>query len=1494
MSPKPRFTCPRGAHSSRDQRKRSAQSRQLVLTCAAVLGFYAAIYGALMTDGRRAEAAQATRIKLEAVGARTLRAKLAGGAVVRPEFFGDESTRLLLEQNQAAPLALAAGDFDEDGMPDLVTGYAAAAGGVLGLNRGNAAAVYPRSRTGGATFEGASAASGSVANAANATEAAPAFLSPACVWPLADTPDFVVTGDFNADGHLDVVFAARGKAELHLMAGDGRGNLGAAQTLALPGALTTLAAGDVNRADGLADLVLGIETAGGAQLLIYESPDGAWRTRPEVFALKQRAEALAVGRIDRDAFSDVVVGAGSEMTVVRGRDRLLSLDEAHRSTVRPATVERVAMPSAIRSLAVGSFADGGRQVAALLDGGAVYLASEKIVSSDTKRFNRRAATEWRSELFVEGATDHMTELVCAKVSPGTHDDLVLTGAGSRRLEIISRRGTTGGASAVESASATFELDSPLVAALPMRLNADALSDFVVLRQGVAQPAVVESVPEAIFTVTSTADSGPGSLRDAITQANQTPGTDVILFSISSGAQTIAVQSPLPTITEAVTIDATSQPGFAGRPIIELSSAAATGFFGSGLVISSGGGGTTVRGLVINGFAGDGITISSSNNVIEGNFIGTDRTGVSAVSNGGDGINLTGFTTAAVNNNRIGGTVAAARNVISGNSSNGVRIVGTQTLLGLTAEAAAQSEVASGNSVLGNFIGVNVTGTQALANGFAGVAIVDATNNAIGGTTVGARNIIAANDNGIVISRSFGTESTAGNLIQGNYLGLNAAGAPLGNNAGVLITGQGITVGGTTPAARNVISSNITQGVRIDTSLATNNIIAGNFIGTDPGGTVAAANGAEGVVVGNSLSPSLTLNNTIGGATASAGNSIAFNALDGVAINSGSGNAVLSNAIFQNGGLGIRLAPGANNNQIAPVLTSAVITPTGVIVVGTLNSTPNTGFTIQFFANTDCDPSGAGEGQTFIGQTAGTTDTSGTLNFTATLTGPVALGQVITATATSAANNTSAFSRCLAVTEQADLNLVKTAIPAAPVPGSTVTYTITLTNNGPSNARVVTVTDTLPPQLTAINCTATGGGVCTGTGSTRTISFGSLSGAAPNNTATITISGTIPCQTTPQTLTNTATVSARTPDPVTSNNSASVTQSVPAGAAAVQTALDAGTPINLGPVIVGSISTPPSATFTVTSTGCLPVNLGTALFTRDIGTSVPPGAVGSLDDSKYFRLSIVNASGPDTPLTPDAAGNIAVNRTLLSGQALRFRVTFNPPFPDFAGKFAGRTGTLTVAQFLPDVVNSRLTIAFNGSDPSNPVTVPITGRVSTAVQIVTRPGFTIPQSAPGGAAAEAASLPATEAAPLVIFQRVRDEFRIAVSIYDANLNVTKITYQFFDTYGQIASDPIEVPISSSLLSSLLRGQSFTVVQPFTGALSRPDVTYVRVTVADADNTSATAQSNPNEAAAQSAAPALPERDSAGATLSLPAIRLERDAVRVRPDRSFDGARRTRKE
>jgi hypothetical protein len=392
-----------------------------------------------------------------------------------------------------------------------------------------------------------------------------------------------------------------------------------------------------------------------------------------------------------------------------------------------------------------------------------------------------------------------------------------------------------------------------------------------------------------------------------------------------------------------------------------------------------GGTETGAGNLISGslVAGIGLFNGSDRTRIQGNRIGTDGTGTVALANQ-TGVIIGTF------NDVIGGTEAGAGNLISGNTEAGLNVSAGFTL------------------VQGNRVGTDAGGTRALPNGGIGI-LVRTYDNTIGGTAPGAGNLISGNTGaGVQIN-----DSSSNIAVQGNFIGTDVTGTrALGNGTGVEIAfGPNNLIGGTTAAARNVISGNRGAGVLVTTS---GNQVQGNSIGTDSTGTLALGNGGTGVALTGGAN-----NNAVGGTAPGAANTIACNGGDGVLVDVGTGNAILRNAIFANRGLGIELLHDGNNNQPAPVLTSASSGGGVLTVQGTFTGRPSTTYTLEFFANGD--PSSPGQGERFFAALTVTTDAGGHATFTLGLVIHVAPGESLTATATDPANNTSAFSQPVEVT-----------------------------------------------------------------------------------------------------------------------------------------------------------------------------------------------------------------------------------------------------------------------------------------------------------------------------------------------------------------------------------------------------------------------------------------------------------------------------------------------
>ncbi|MDA1053413.1 MAG: Ig-like domain-containing protein [Planctomycetota bacterium] len=407
----------------------------------------------------------------------------------------------------------------------------------------------------------------------------------------------------------------------------------------------------------------------------------------------------------------------------------------------------------------------------------------------------------------------------------------------------------------------------------------------------------------VITVTTTSDTSDGdtssiaallgnrgadgfvSLREAIIATNNTTNLggnpDQIHFNIpTSDANfnlsgnnefTIRPNSTLPGLAEAVIIDGLTQAGASANTVVGGASDAvllieldgqSAGASVDGLSITSG---STIRGLVLNDFTRDGIYSGGNNNVIEGNYIGTDVTGTIDRGHGNHGIRFDG------DNNTIGGTTAAALNVIAGNTR------GIELSIG-----------ANNNVVSGNFVGVDATGATALGNTLEGISLgVGGSNSTIGGTTAAERNIISGNSQGIVVV-------TVGDVITGNYIGTDVTGTlDLGNTgAGIYLSGaDGTTIGGTAAGEGNVISGNDNNGVFIFNS-AMNIVIQGNIIGLDAAGNTPLPNEVSGIVALLSAT-----NTTIGGTAAGARNIISANNGPGVTLDASTSNNQIQGNYF---------------------------------------------------------------------------------------------------------------------------------------------------------------------------------------------------------------------------------------------------------------------------------------------------------------------------------------------------------------------------------------------------------------------------------------------------------------------------------------------------------------------------------------------------------------------------------------------------------------------
>ena len=336
-------------------------------------------------------------------------------------------------------------------------------------------------------------------------------------------------------------------------------------------------------------------------------------------------------------------------------------------------------------------------------------------------------------------------------------------------------------------------------------------------------------------VTNTADVGLGTLRAALYYANDHPGTTV-RFNIptsdpgySNGVFTIYLTGELPPlVADGTVIDASTQPGFANKPIIALNGsqlipelAYANVLYVSGLHVYAAN--CVVRGLAFNHFPDSGLYVQYAfalSNRIEGCYIGLAPDGTNADGSTYEGVQLQ----LGASYNTIGGINTTQRNVICGNGDNGILIVDTNT---------------AGTVVLGNYIGTDASGARRAANTNSGIYVWNGAGPVtIGGTNAGARNVISGNGGaGLVFN---GTSNSA---ILGNYIGVDPTGSLAVSNGadGIEFFGNAhdVTIGGTNAGARNLISGNAGDAIYLDGS--SNIVVQGNYLGTAASGSAAIGN-----------------------------------------------------------------------------------------------------------------------------------------------------------------------------------------------------------------------------------------------------------------------------------------------------------------------------------------------------------------------------------------------------------------------------------------------------------------------------------------------------------------------------------------------------------------------------------------------------------------------------------------------------------------------------
>jgi uncharacterized repeat protein (TIGR01451 family) len=460
-------------------------------------------------------------------------------------------------------------------------------------------------------------------------------------------------------------------------------------------------------------------------------------------------------------------------------------------------------------------------------------------------------------------------------------------------------------------------------------------------------------------------------------------------------------------------------------------------------------GTADAGNVISGNDDDGIDINADDTIVHHNIIGLDATGTDGVGNAGFGV-----AAFVVLNAEIGGTDPAEWNVISFNGAEGIFFL--------------QSD---DSSIVNNFIGLDLSGTNIRGNGLEGILLIESFDNTI------SSNIVSGNSLGGIVDAG-----GIGNIIESNLVGTTGDGVGAAGNIGT-----GVELFGTLDSIvrSNVVSANDGHGIET-TFGSTGALIHSNIVGLGSDLTTELGNLGDGVNVCDSAS------DTVVGSVDLGGNTITGSGANGIGVEPTAlqNNTWAANSIYDNELLGIDLEQdgvtpndeddpdeGANHLQNYPELGTAVTNADESQVRGTINTLPSTDFTLHFYSSPTADPSGFGEGQTYLGTLSGTTDAGGDATFV--FDGPpVTVGHVVTATATTA-DGTSEFSAAETVQAAPSISFSSATYSAGEADG---TATITVTRSG--NLDVVSTID-----FSTQNDSAAAGSDYTGTTGTLTFLSG---------------------------------------------------------------------------------------------------------------------------------------------------------------------------------------------------------------------------------------------------------------------------------------------------------------------------------------------------------------------------------------------------------------------
>jgi CSLREA domain-containing protein len=488
------------------------------------------------------------------------RISLKDGRDVSTVYVGAEAVANNLQAGQARALSLVSEDFDVDGYPDLVSGYATSNGGFITFHRANKEAFAPEDPD--------------VLEGVRRGEFPTPFRAEAETFETSAAPDFLVAGDFNRDGKLDLVTATQGGSEVYFLAGRGKASgFDTPQKLSLPGRVTALASGEIDLPNNQTDLIVAINDDNGAALLVYEGEQGFMLDQPSVYGMPAEVTSLALGQMDESAMRDLVILSGGKMLILHGRNQRVDTGQDAQ-----ARLEQVSLPFGVKEFALGEFIwdRGGRTEMALLteDGSVQIVARGQL---DTRPYTKKEVQQLRrnqaearargevsasafvvwdsSQSEIWGVQESHYVAAASAIGSGSRvklwsahlsgqassDLIVLDGAEQKLKVLVTEEPAKENGEVVSFAGprtiVTLDAESAPVTALPMRLNVMALPGIAVLREGQIIPTAIVAAPMATFNVTTATDEidgscgdGDCSLRDAVAQGNGSAGSDMVTFA----------------------------------------------------------------------------------------------------------------------------------------------------------------------------------------------------------------------------------------------------------------------------------------------------------------------------------------------------------------------------------------------------------------------------------------------------------------------------------------------------------------------------------------------------------------------------------------------------------------------------------------------------------------------------------------------------------------------------------------------------------------------------------------------------------------------------------------------------------------------------------------------------------------------------------------------------------------------------------------------------